>query len=39
MNGLKIDTNEPPALKDGIIEFIDNHLQTDITPKTVIKIG
>lgn len=39
MSGLIRDTKEPLALKEGIKEIINNHLQTDITPKTTRKIG
>lgn len=39
MNGLKMDTNEPGTLKEGIKGFFNKQLQIDITPTTVKKIG
>lgn len=38
MNGLKMDTKDPTVLKEGIREFLSQHLQLDIRPKTVMKI-
>lgn len=38
MSELLIDANDPSAIKEEIKEFINNYLQTDITPKPITKI-
>lgn len=39
INGLKIGTTDPTDAREEIKEFFNNHLQKEITPKTVNKIG
>lgn len=39
MNGLKMDTSDPVALKEGINRFLKQHIGLEIKPKAVTKIG